>query len=52
MAKTKAELKQDERNRKKNGGLVHYEVWTYPELKPSVKNYVEKLNKRREDAEK
>lgn len=46
MAASTSERKAAERAAKRQLGLVPMEVWTKPEHRPKVKQYVERLNKR------
>lgn len=41
--KTQTERKREERQRKKESGLVRLELWTKPELAEQVKSYNKQL---------
>lgn len=46
MAKSDAERKRAERQRRRESGLLPFEVWLYPHEWPRVKRFIERLRKR------
>lgn len=44
MPKTNAEKKRDERQRKREAGLVPIEIWIKPTWRESIMNLIKKLN--------
>lgn len=44
MAKTAAERKRDERERKRSAGLVEHRVWVKPEKWPEIQRFVAKVS--------
>lgn len=44
-AKTVAERKKEERQRKRDSGLVPKEIWCKPDDWKKIRKYIEKLNK-------
>ena len=47
MVKTDAEYKAAERARRREAGLQRFELWLHPKEWPAVKQFVERLAKRR-----
>lgn len=46
-AKTAAQRKQDERDRKRESGLKEFRKWMHPADEAAAERFVDKLNRRR-----
>jgi hypothetical protein len=46
--KTTAQRKKEERQRKRESGLVPKEIWCFPEHWKKIQNYIDKLHKNKQ----